>query len=42
MELSKCVLSSAETMNEDPISTLQTFFFRFLSHIYKMRLKVVV
>ena len=30
MELSKCVLSSAETVNEDPVSTLQTFFFFFL------------
>ena len=33
MELSKCVLSSAETMNEDPISTQQTFFLDFITHL---------
>lgn len=32
MELSKCVLSSAETVNEDPVSTLQTFFFLDFYH----------
>lgn len=42
MKLSKCVLSSAETMNEDPISTLPLpgcealdifFFLDFITHL---------